>query len=390
MTPRDAVEIIHRHSCLWKALLPIALVTSLTCGCKSQQTQSQPPAMPSPPSSSSSSSPASQSQSQSQSQSSSSSQSSSQSSASTSGQPSSNASSQPSANNPTARAEQSQSSSSNSTASNSGAEAQGEESAGDGMPDPSGSNDPSSPVYSDPEQTSRNEDMPSDPSSGEEGSPPEDIDFSEEEQSSSSSSAANSASSSNSGTSQSSAPANSTSEGQPGGGSPRSGSAPNESPASSAERVAELEGQFESTMVSYDGMILRERDFVRNKPGSASADSEEEAMDEAPPAGASLEDLIQSAEAEIPVPPSAGPTTGKGPKTNNSSGQITGPGLPGSGRKGDFDHSSSQAVIPADIPSGTDDDVVARQIREAATLETDPELREKLWEEYRKYKSATQ
>jgi hypothetical protein len=32
------------------------------------------------------------------------------------------------------------------------------------------------------------------------------------------------------------------------------------------------------------------------------------------------------------------------------------------------------------------DDIVARQIREAAMSETDPELRQKLWDEYKKYK----
>ena len=41
---------------------------------------------------------------------------------------------------------------------------------------------------------------------------------------------------------------------------------------------------------------------------------------------------------------------------------------------------------PADIPSGSDDDVVARQLREAASRESDPAVREKLWDEYRKYK----
>ncbi len=41
---------------------------------------------------------------------------------------------------------------------------------------------------------------------------------------------------------------------------------------------------------------------------------------------------------------------------------------------------------PIDIPSGDDDDVVARQLREAAQKEQDPVLREKLWDEYRKYK----
>jgi hypothetical protein len=40
---------------------------------------------------------------------------------------------------------------------------------------------------------------------------------------------------------------------------------------------------------------------------------------------------------------------------------------------------------PEDIPSGRDDDVVARQLREAAMSEPDPELREALWQEYRNY-----
>jgi hypothetical protein len=32
---------------------------------------------------------------------------------------------------------------------------------------------------------------------------------------------------------------------------------------------------------------------------------------------------------------------------------------------------------------------VARQLREAAMKEEDPELREKLWQEYREYKAAS-
>lgn len=44
--------------------------------------------------------------------------------------------------------------------------------------------------------------------------------------------------------------------------------------------------------------------------------------------------------------------------------------------------------MPDDIPDARDDDIIARQLREAATNETDPELREKLWEEYRRYKGA--
>jgi hypothetical protein len=47
------------------------------------------------------------------------------------------------------------------------------------------------------------------------------------------------------------------------------------------------------------------------------------------------------------------------------------------------------APPPPDIPDGSDDDVVARQLREAAQSEPDPELRDKLWDEYRKYKQGT-
>ena len=41
-----------------------------------------------------------------------------------------------------------------------------------------------------------------------------------------------------------------------------------------------------------------------------------------------------------------------------------------------------------DTPDARDDDVVARQLREAAMAETDPELREALWEELERYKSG--
>ncbi|MGA0019914.1 MAG: hypothetical protein ACO3IL_07995, partial [Steroidobacteraceae bacterium] len=42
------------------------------------------------------------------------------------------------------------------------------------------------------------------------------------------------------------------------------------------------------------------------------------------------------------------------------------------------------------IPSGDDDDIVARRLRRAAEQETDPELKEKLWQEYIEYKRNAQ
>lgn len=48
--------------------------------------------------------------------------------------------------------------------------------------------------------------------------------------------------------------------------------------------------------------------------------------------------------------------------------------------------SADNGAIPEDIPQANNDDAVAAQIRIAAENETDPDIREKLWNEYRKYK----
>ena len=44
--------------------------------------------------------------------------------------------------------------------------------------------------------------------------------------------------------------------------------------------------------------------------------------------------------------------------------------------------------VPENIPSPQGDDIVAQQLREAAAAETDPSLRAKLWDEYKKYKTG--
>ncbi len=51
-----------------------------------------------------------------------------------------------------------------------------------------------------------------------------------------------------------------------------------------------------------------------------------------------------------------------------------------------MDDSEIARRTPDDIEVIMDDDIVAKQLREAALAEDDPELRERLWEEYRKYK----
>ncbi|MGB1536647.1 MAG: hypothetical protein ACPHAN_02885 [Pseudomonadales bacterium] len=52
------------------------------------------------------------------------------------------------------------------------------------------------------------------------------------------------------------------------------------------------------------------------------------------------------------------------------------------------DSSQGSAQVPDDIPSPQGDDIVAKQLREAASAEKDPDLRAKLWEEYKRYKEG--
>jgi hypothetical protein len=57
---------------------------------------------------------------------------------------------------------------------------------------------------------------------------------------------------------------------------------------------------------------------------------------------------------------------------------------------GDPGTAGATAARPPDVGDGSDDDIVARQIRRLAESEPDPALREKLWDEYRKYKQGGQ
>ena len=67
------------------------------------------------------------------------------------------------------------------------------------------------------------------------------------------------------------------------------------------------------------------------------------------------------------------------------SGEGAGPLAGGSGAGQSGSTSSEPGKVALDT---SDDDVVARQLREAAENEKDPELKKKLWEEYRKYKEG--
>ena len=87
---------------------------------------------------------------------------------------------------------------------------------------------------------------------------------------------------------------------------------------------------------------------------------------------------------------------GSGTFEENNDEQLD-PGVPEvaeRGRMPDGNERTKTAIdgatppVPEDIPSPQGDDIVAQQLREAAAAETDPNLRAKLWDEYKKYKAG--
>ena len=79
-----------------------------------------------------------------------------------------------------------------------------------------------------------------------------------------------------------------------------------------------------------------------------------------------------------------------GAQGGGSSGGGGGGGGGGASARSDPLEGMSEGEIekrtPDDIAVIMDDDIVAKQLREAALAEENPELRERLWDEYRKYK----
>ncbi len=101
-----------------------------------------------------------------------------------------------------------------------------------------------------------------------------------------------------------------------------------------------------------------------------------EKAEKAEKAGEAGQADAQTADTGTGGSPDAGRLEGGTPVTAPVEGGPAGPG-------------SDSRAVPADVGDGKDDDVVARQLREAATKEKDPAIREKLWEEYREYKKGT-
>jgi hypothetical protein len=175
-----------------------------------------------------------------------------------------------------------------------------------------------------------------------------------------------------------------------------------------AERIAALDAELNAGLGQFDEMLLREQERVKaTRPrsesgGGGGGGGGQDGGNAGSGASGGQAGEAGQGEAGQGAAGDAGAPGANGDR--QTGGSVDGAGAEGDSRTGGAGRGGTdsgarggsgtgdQAVArgrPADIPDGSDDDLVARQLREAAEKETDPELKKKLWEEYRKYKQGT-
>jgi hypothetical protein len=163
------------------------------------------------------------------------------------------------------------------------------------------------------------------------------------------------------------------------------------------DRRAQIDRRFDETFAVFDGRMRKEQETISQERASSAGSTGqggaagESAGDDESGEGPGTEGVGELPEGEGEAGSAGDSGESAGDSAGDSAGRASGEqggggGVGGGGPKG----GAGPNTVPADIPDGRDDDIVARQLREAAMKETDPELRERLWEEYRQYKQSTQ
>jgi hypothetical protein len=165
-----------------------------------------------------------------------------------------------------------------------------------------------------------------------------------------------------------------------------------------------LDSELEGTLRQFDDMMLREQKLLEQRQterGGATAlgaegKGEGEGGGRSGKGGGEGTDGASNAGGEGNSTAGGKSPAGQPGAAGADSGEQGGGDAQGGGEEGGSQQGqrppggagSGSARVPPDIPDGADDDIIARQLREAAEQEEDPELREKLWDEYRAYKSG--
>jgi len=161
-------------------------------------------------------------------------------------------------------------------------------------------------------------------------------------------------------------------------------------PEEELDDLASLESEFDESLAAFDEMLLKEWDEMLKSSAKKMRDLTEEVSGSASPSGKEGE------EAEA----GSGEGTSEAEEGTGESGERETEGAEGKDTqetKGETGESEAkgegkgQTITKKEPghPGDQDDDIVARQLREAAEKETDPKLKEKLWKEYEKYKKGS-
>lgn len=154
-----------------------------------------------------------------------------------------------------------------------------------------------------------------------------------------------------------------------------------------AEQTAELDGDFLADLGEFDEMLLKEEDKI-----AARVPSQRESSGQSGGAGGNggLSGAGETGEGEVGGAGEQGEGSEDGSAADGQQGQseqMAGTQSNAGAGDANIDHSAYGAP-GGKLPPPEDDDIVARQLREAAEKEPDPELKKKLFEEYWKYKGV--
>lgn len=158
-------------------------------------------------------------------------------------------------------------------------------------------------------------------------------------------------------------------DGRPAGGARRPGAEGEDARRSPGGRPG-AQGEFDEAIGVLDGQILAERADVYARRNETAGQTGRAGM----PSGGESEPDESEQTKGVPGPPSPGvmPEGGSRQPGRPAPRAIPAPAAP----------------VPPDVRDARDDDVVCRQLREAAMAETDDALREALWDEYRRCRNG--
>ena len=155
------------------------------------------------------------------------------------------------------------------------------------------------------------------------------------------------------------------------------------------DEKASLEREFKDSLAAFDEMLLKKWDEILATSARKMRDLSEEVGESAGPSGQEGEGEETAPGEEASEVQEGTEETGEGemPSEEGTEAQETAAESRESESKGD-DKGRTLTQKQRRTYDGHDDDIVARQLREAAERETDPELKEKLWKEYEDYKKG--